>query len=536
MSIPYEKQTNIINQEEVKQKTQKEPNNFYKDYVDKSKNKMYNETNEKTYPTVGVNSTAQGWLDKNKDSLKYAGDKAKKSIHAGLEDAHSFMKDADEGTSFGKVQDAAVKWRLASDANDKRLAHTARNEMIGHLSAENKEAYLKDAQPLQAYIDAKDAYDYRNSKYTTTENADKTPNEEVRQKQRELNRLGYTDKFGEPLKEDGVLAGKTQYALDKLKEKVKKEEKADEKSIRLQRSLNQLGYTGKDGNPLKEDGIVGENTQYALEGFAKSELSPILFDDTLDMQVVDLSKTDDPMMFEKFVYAGNPLDLVDTVVDKGKYAVSGMAKVVQDATSKITWENLFAARDQGVSYVNIKNAYFLSRDADKRAREYALKHDPLYSADGTLITWGNSADTYRHFTWNYEMAEILGYSQALKISSAHEIAYLRLHNLVKYTYTGDVYDRKAFMTPQMLMDVWNNLKGVNAYAEFKNQNYDYEKAYEILADRNELVSNEEETLKAYGFTQDDVTTEKIDGEELRGVWVYFNYKNGYITNIRKVVN
>ncbi len=228
---------------------------------------MYNVNKEKIHPVGEVDSTAQGWLDKNKDSLKYAGDKAKKSIHAGLEDAHSFMKDADEGTSFGKVQDAAVKWRLASDANDKRLANTARNEMIGHLSSENKETYLKDAQPLQSYIDAKDVYDYRNKSYTTTEFLDTTPDEMVRQTQQRLNELGYTDKFGEKLKEDGIFGGKTRYAKD--------------------------NYDADN----KQKSTSVQKTNY-------DEYDP------LDYEVLMLDENGMPIKGEKFVYAGNPLDFI----------------------------------------------------------------------------------------------------------------------------------------------------------------------------------------------------------------------------------
>ncbi len=129
-------------------------------------------------------------------------------------DVNDSMKDADEGTNFEDVQSASVKWRLANDSNNAELSKKASMEMIGHLSKENKEPYLKHTEPLQTYINAKDEYDYKNKNYTTTQNIDTTPNEKVRETQQKLNELGYTDKFGEPLKEDGVLGGKTQYAYD----------------------------------------------------------------------------------------------------------------------------------------------------------------------------------------------------------------------------------------------------------------------------------------------------------------------------------
>ncbi len=130
---------------------------------------------------------------------------------------YDYMQDADEGTSFENVQTASVKRHLAKDSNNDKLFNASIMEMIGHLSKENKELYLKNAEPLETYIDAKDKFDFKNNNYTTTENADKTPNENVRQLQRELNKAGYTDKFGQKLKEDGIYAGKTAYAYESKK-------------------------------------------------------------------------------------------------------------------------------------------------------------------------------------------------------------------------------------------------------------------------------------------------------------------------------
>ena len=185
--------------------------------VDNSDAIMYNkDRNHAPFKTPSTDFVSQ-WKDKNQGLLKYAGDRAKKSIHAGLKEAPDFMRDADEGTSFENVQTASVKRRLANDANDSKLYNSATMEMIGHLSKENKKPYLKASQPLQKYIDVKDEFDFKHNNYTTTENVDKTPDENVRQLQRELNEAGYTDKFGQKLKEDGIYAGKTAYADDMRK-------------------------------------------------------------------------------------------------------------------------------------------------------------------------------------------------------------------------------------------------------------------------------------------------------------------------------
>ena len=39
----------------------------------------------------------------------------------------------------------------------------------------------------------------------------------------------------------------------------------------IQRILNSLGYKGKDGKPLKEDGDLGDNTEYAITCFQKDK-------------------------------------------------------------------------------------------------------------------------------------------------------------------------------------------------------------------------------------------------------------------------
>ena len=192
--------------------------------MDNSASMMYNGNNQNTgiKQPATLRDITSSWKQKNENALKYAGDSAKKTIDAGLKQASDFMKDADKGTKFENVQTASVKWNLANDSNNKKLSNIAMKEMIGHLSKENKEPYLKDVKPLQTYIDAKDEFDYKNNNYTTTENIDTTPHEGVRSIQRKLNEKGYTDKFGNALKEDGIYGGKTAYALDEFEKNAAK--------------------------------------------------------------------------------------------------------------------------------------------------------------------------------------------------------------------------------------------------------------------------------------------------------------------------
>ena len=151
---------------------------------------MYNKDKKNTGTITPSTDFESQWKEKNQGLFKYAGDGAKKSVDKGLKEAHDYMQDADEGTSFENVQTASVKRHLANDANDNKLYNASIMEMIGNLNKDNKETYLKHPQPLQKYIDVKDEFDFKHNNYTTTENIDKTPDEKVRQLQRELNEAG----------------------------------------------------------------------------------------------------------------------------------------------------------------------------------------------------------------------------------------------------------------------------------------------------------------------------------------------------------
>ncbi len=128
--IGYENQTDITKQKPQTtgfssykpQTTENSTKSFSKNTVDKPKPIMYNDSKKST----GLSNTyvpgtllSQAWKDKNKDSMRYAD-----------------------------------------------LVKKATMEIIGHLSKENKEPYLKHAEPLQTYIDAKDEFDYRHKNYT----------------------------------------------------------------------------------------------------------------------------------------------------------------------------------------------------------------------------------------------------------------------------------------------------------------------------------------------------------------------------------
>ena len=183
--------------------------NNMKTFVDNSKRMLYNDNEG-----IGTGFTSQIWKSKNNELLKYIGDDTKKSIDKGLLEAKDFISDAYDEADLEKIYDASVKWRLAADSQNDELCTSARNEMIGHLSEENKNLYLKSARPISEFIDSKENYDYKSGNYITTGNVNTVPSKHIRSIQSNLNDMGYRDKFGDKLKEDGILAAKTQFAYD----------------------------------------------------------------------------------------------------------------------------------------------------------------------------------------------------------------------------------------------------------------------------------------------------------------------------------
>ncbi|MBQ6906766.1 MAG: hypothetical protein IJQ28_00165, partial [Clostridia bacterium] len=232
------KQEMAKKEKEVKDKTTAETR---KKEIDKFNSLLYNKNN---------NTLNDAWKRTKEMELRYAGDSARESVEKGLKESSDFMKDAPEGTDYGKVQTASVKWRLANDTDNKELQKSAFDELTGHLSSENKETYLKNARSLQEYINAKDTFDYKRNNYTTTKSANSEYNEEIRKLQKILNINGYTDKFGDILKEDGIYGAKTRYAHDKMAENTKKTN-PDMPAELANMMLPNLAQTWGNGTPKK---------------------------------------------------------------------------------------------------------------------------------------------------------------------------------------------------------------------------------------------------------------------------------------------
>ena len=212
--------------------------------VDKLYGAMYNDGNSSTKSDVGNYVKKQptqpdttkrfgfapeinSWAKKNQDAIKYAGDGAINSIKKASNDyLNEYLKDAPEETDKDELFGSIAKWQLARDANDEKRGNVARNNIIGHMSTENKDHYLKEQIPFSEYVKAKDDFDYKTGNYTTTEYASKTIDEAVKRLQQKLNENGYTDNYGNKLNEDGTVGSKTLQAYDSYENEQKNEVEA----------------------------------------------------------------------------------------------------------------------------------------------------------------------------------------------------------------------------------------------------------------------------------------------------------------------
>ena len=171
-------------------------------------------------------------------------------------------------------------------------------------------------------------------------------------------------------------------------------------------------------------------------------------------------------------------------------------------SARITLGSLQSALEQGVSAFEIRDAYYLQVGSNSLAVEYAKNHNPQY-VDGKLKTWANEADAYRHFTWNYKMVKKMNYDKALKISSAHEIAFLREHKVIVYVTDSSSTLRNAFMTLENLMDIWNNSRAVDAAASGMYSSA--EAAFQALLNNGDLITSPDQVAAKYGFDPSKMT-------------------------------
>ncbi|MBQ3114548.1 MAG: hypothetical protein IJC06_00275 [Clostridia bacterium] len=194
-----------------------------------------------------------------------------------------------------KPKDMLTNYNKNANMNLKNITETAKNN-FEKFKPLVKKAYTSIANP------AKDYGKYAKSKA------------KVLSTQSTLNRHGYTDLQGNKLKEDGIWGDKTNTAFNKAVLHEKQIEKPSEDTRELQKFLNKNGIKDKNGEPLKEDGVLGPLTDSATNKATKlfdSGLRPINND-------VNTKKTNETYPFNdgSLFASANPTSYVSSVKDK----------------------------------------------------------------------------------------------------------------------------------------------------------------------------------------------------------------------------
>lgn len=127
-----------------------------------------------------------------------------------------FLKSKDVLVTF---IESYAKQYLATGMNDRKLWDVAYSDMLNALSLQydkngNLIYTVAKSPSLSSHINIRDMSDYQNGKYATTAFTNNQFNPYAYLLQQKLNKQGYTDKFGTPLKEDGIFGPKTQWASD----------------------------------------------------------------------------------------------------------------------------------------------------------------------------------------------------------------------------------------------------------------------------------------------------------------------------------
>lgn len=203
------KESGYVGFEDAKPKSQNSKPLNGMSFLEASKNDSFLKNRYKFGPQFNE------WLKKNHDAIKYSGDNTFNNIKNTMEkDVPRFMQDAPFNVDKNGLISSLVKWNLADKIGNKDLKDKAVKNTIGYMSEENQDEYLKDQQQLADYIRASDDNDNKAGRFTTTRYSTTEPDEDVRRIQRELNELGYKNKYGNPLTEDGLVGSNTLFAVD----------------------------------------------------------------------------------------------------------------------------------------------------------------------------------------------------------------------------------------------------------------------------------------------------------------------------------
>lgn len=197
-------------------------------------------------------------------SLNYAGDGAFHAYMMGMKEAEAFLRKNHidpKKIDLAKFYESFIKQCIAAEANDKYILQLAYVDMMDALSPRcdaqgNLISAPARAPSIADIMNARDRADYQNGKYSTTAFTNNRFDPNVHRLQRTLNANGATDRFGNPLKEDGVLGPRTQWAADFVRASIPSTNYINP----LQTKITNVGYRA----PLRKDGITKQYQLYDL--------------------------------------------------------------------------------------------------------------------------------------------------------------------------------------------------------------------------------------------------------------------------------
>ena len=307
-----------------------------------------------------------------------------------------------------------AKRTIADSMGDEALRSAAEEDVQNALRRKSPEDGLvrfgDASSPLEHYIAMRDRYDYLNGDYQTTAFLDTLPDLGIAALQSALNEMGATDRFGNPLKTDGLFGPKTEYASAAISTKGKPLRKIqfyeDGKTWACTDELLGMGILPSGEvvcNPNASESdkrfmdLLSKELTGDLSKAEKAELAQFRksgekkYEKLLDYYTIpDITDRMFELMSEadsKYTNYNNPINIIKYFVD---YFELNKNKGYTDLKSRdeFNFHELFIFRDEVVSRDDLGNIF-----AGYFAKVYGMPLDILhlgagiYQARGGNINW-----------------------------------------------------------------------------------------------------------------------------------------------------
>lgn len=128
------------------------------------------------------------------------------------------------------------------------------------------------------------------------------------------------------------------------------------------------------------------------------------------------------------------------------------------------------------------------------AKSYAESHDPQYYK-GTLITWDNESDAYRHFGWNFMITRAWGANAAEAATANHEFIETKNYSIVSKSNDSVVVSIQV----ATLMDFHNNRMGRNLASSEYFSSKSADEMFKLALDANVIITSLDQVAGKYGF-------------------------------------